>query len=102
MIIFKKQYDKTVNTNIEAGEELRDLLNEAEALVVRAGQGVKSERAPLTIVEKVQISDTTKLVQKLIIDLNKDIKKGRSTEKSREKLEKAVEALRTSIINILE
>ena len=68
MIIFKKQYDKTVNTNIEAGEELRDLLNEAEALVVRAGQGVKSERAPLTIVEKVQISDTTKLVQKLIID----------------------------------
>jgi hypothetical protein len=102
MIIFKKQYDKTVNTNVEADEELLSLLKEAELLVERAGQGVKSERAPLTIVEKVQISDTVKLVQKLIIDLSADIKKGRSTDKNRDKLEKAVVALKTSISNILE
>ncbi|MCR5001881.1 MAG: hypothetical protein K6A71_08815 [Lachnospiraceae bacterium] len=102
MVIFKRQYDKTVNSNLEADEDLAALIREAESLVERAGQGVKSERSPLTIVEKVQISDTTKLVQKLIIDINKDIKKGRSAGKSREKLEKAVEALRTSIINILE
>ena len=101
MIIFKRQYDKTVNAGVEADEELRNLLDEAEALVRQAGEGVKSERSPLTIVEKVQISDTTKLVQRLIIDINRDIKKGRSVEKNREKLKKATEALRTSILNIL-
>ena len=102
MIIFKKQYEKTLNTSVEANEELKGLLDEAESLVKRAGEGVKSERSPLTIVEKVQISDTVKLTQKLIIDVTKDIKKGKSTEKNREKLEKAVTALRTTIQNILE
>ena len=102
MIIFRKQYEKTLNTCAEASEELKALLDEAESLVKRAGEGVKSERSPLTIVEKVQISDTVKLVQKLIIDVTKDIKKGKSTEKNREKLEKAVTALRTTIMNILE
>ena len=101
MIIFKKQYDKTVNTGVETDEEVRLLLEEAKDLVKRAGQGVKSERSPLTIVEKVQISDTTKLVQKLIIDLTKDISKGRPADKNKEKLENAVKALRTSIDNIL-
>jgi hypothetical protein len=102
MIIFKKQYEKTLNTSVEASEELKSLLDEAESLVKRAGEGVKSERSPLTIVEKVQISDTVKLTQKLIIDVTKDIKKGKSTEKNREKLEKAVTALSTTIHNILE
>lgn len=101
MIIFKKQYEKKINTDIEAVEELRGLFDEAKALVERAGEGVKSERAPITLVEKIQINDTVKLVQKLMMDLSKDISKGRNTEKNEEKLKKAVDALRTSIDNIL-
>ncbi len=102
MIIFKKAYDKAGNQDLTvADDELNALLEEAKSLVERAGQGVKSERSPVTMIEKIQISDTTKLVQKLIMDVTKDIKKGRSYDKDREKLEKAVIALRTSIENIL-
>lgn len=101
MIIFKKQYEKNINTNTETGEELGSLLDEAKALVKRAGEGVKSDRAPITLVEKIQINDTVKLVQKLTMDLSKDISRGRNTDKNEEKLKKAVKALRTSIDNIL-
>ncbi len=101
MIIFKKQYEKNINTCKAAGEGPGGLLDEAKALVERAGEGVKSDRAPLTLVEKIQINDTVKLVQKLMMDLSKDINKGRNTEKNEEKLKKAVAALRTSIDNIL-
>ncbi|MCR5508244.1 MAG: hypothetical protein K6F34_06120 [Lachnospiraceae bacterium] len=104
MIIFRKQYERSkLNGAGEIkDEELAALLGEAGALVERAGQGVKGDRSPVTMAEKIQISDTTKLVQKLIIELSKDIKKGRSTEKNRDKLKKAVVALRTSIENILD
>ncbi len=101
MIIFKRQYDKIGNTKIEANEELKCLLDEARSLIERAGQGVKSERSPITLVEKIQISDTVKLVQKLSMELAKDINKGRNTDKNEEKLRKAADALRTSIDNIL-
>ena len=101
MIIFKKQYEKSINPGTAAGEELADLLDEARALVERAGEGVKSDRAPITLVEKIQISDTVKLVQKLMIVLTKDINRGRNTDKNEEKLKRAVEALKTSIDNIL-
>lgn len=104
MIIFRKKYeDACANGAAGTGtdEGLNALIKEAEALIERSEQGVKSERSPITIVEKVQISDTTKLVKKLIIDTGKDIEKGRPTDKNREKLEKAVIALRTSIENIL-
>ena len=104
MIIFRKQYEearkgKTADKGID--EELRTLLDEADALTKRADEGVKRERSPLTIVEKVQISDTTKLVKRLIIDINRDMEKGRAADKNREKLERAVTALKTSIENIL-
>jgi hypothetical protein len=104
MIIFRKQYEearkgKTSDKGID--EELRNLLDEADALTKRADEGVKRERSPLTIVEKVQISDTTKLVKRLIIDINRDMEKGRAADKNREKLERAVTALKTSIENIL-
>ena len=104
MIIFRKQYEearkgKTADKGID--EELRNLLDEADALTKRADEGVKRERSPLTIVEKVQISDTTKLVKRLIIDINRDMEKGRAADKNREKLERAVTALKTSIENIL-
>ena len=101
MIILKKQYEKSINTGTMADEELSGLLDEAKALVGRAGEGVKSDRAPMTLVEKIQINDTEKLVKKLIMDLSKDISKGRNTDKNKEKLKKAVNALRTSIDNIL-
>ena len=104
MIIFRKQYEEARSRNKAengTGEELKNLLEEADLLVKRAEEGVKSERAPITIVEKVQISDTTKLVKRLIIDINKDISGGRAAGKNREKLEKAIIALRTSIENIL-
>ena len=84
-----------------AGEELADLLDEARALVERAKEGVKSDRSPITLVEKIQINDTVKLVQKLMIVLIKDINRGRNTDKNEEKLKRAVEALKTSIDNIL-
>lgn len=103
MIIFRKQYDKA---KAEADNDIYDpqlkgLLEEAAALVSRAGEGVKSERSPLTIVEKVQIRDTTKLVEKLMIDINKDISRGRPADKNCEKLKKAMTALKTGIENIL-
>ncbi len=101
MIIFKKQYEKNINAGMAAGEELADLLDEARALVERAGEGVKSDRSPITLVEKIQINDTVKLVQKLMIVLIKDINRGRNTDKNEEKLKRAVEALKTSIDNIL-
>ena len=103
MIIFKKQYERVNAIKDEAidDEGLRELLDEAHALVVRAGEGVKSERSPVTIVEKMQISDATKLVEKLMIDIAKDVKKGRPADKDCEKLKKAVTALKTSIDNIL-
>ncbi len=101
MIIFKRQYDRAGKAMESADEELRELLNEAAMLVERAGQGVKSERSPVTIVEKVQLSDATKLVKKLIIEINRDISRGRPTDKNRDKLKKAVIVLRTSIDNIL-
>ncbi|MBR6469083.1 MAG: hypothetical protein IKS84_01785 [Lachnospiraceae bacterium] len=104
MIIFKKQYEKArIGTaGIDSDEGLKALLDEAKALVNRAGQGVKGERSPVTMIEKIQISDTTKLVQKLIMDIDRDVKKGRPYDKDREKLETAVSALRTSIENILD
>ncbi|MCR5356016.1 MAG: hypothetical protein K6E63_01295 [Lachnospiraceae bacterium] len=86
---------------MEADEDLKALIDEAMALVERAGQGVKGERSPVTMIEKIQISDTTKLVQKLIMDIDRDVKKGRPYDKDREKLKNAVLALRTSIDNIL-
>ena len=101
MIIFKKQYEKKINSKMETDVELSSLLDEAKSLVERAGEGVKSQRSPLTLVEKIQINDTVKLVQKLIIDLSKDISKGRKPDRNEEKLKRAVEALRTSIDNIL-
>ena len=104
MIIFRKKYENACVLG-EAGkcpdDELAALIKEADALIRRSEQGVMSSRSPITIAEKVQISDTTKLVKKLIIDIGKDIEKGRPTDKNREKLEKAVTALRTSIENIL-
>ncbi len=101
MIIFRKQYENAGSGVNVADDELKELLNEAQAMVERAGEGVKSERSPITIVEKVQISDTTALVKKLIIDVNRDIKKGRPADKNTEKLKNAVLALKTSIDNIL-
>lgn len=104
MIIFKKKYRKACEDNdrpAETDEMLITLIKEAEALVNRAEQGVKSERSPITIVEKIQISDTTKLVKKLIIDIDKDIKKGRPSDKNAERLKNAMAALKTSIENIL-
>ena len=104
MIIFKKQYENVCLHNSENGpvnEELAALLREASELVSRAEQGVKSDRSPITLIEKVQIRDTTKLVQKLIIDINKDTAKGRNTDRNAEKLKNAVIALRTSVENIL-
>jgi hypothetical protein len=101
MIIFRRQYEKNGSGQEVADEGLKGLLNEAASLVKRAEQGVKKERSPITIVEKVQISDTTKLVKKLMIDINRDIKKGRPYDKNRVKLENAVLALKTSIDNIL-
>ena len=104
MIIFKKQYENaglhnTANRGMD--EELAALIGEASSLVKRAEQGVKSERSPITLVEKVQIRDTTKLVQKLIIDITKDAAKGRDTARNTEKLRNAAAALKTSIDNIL-
>ncbi len=101
MIIFRKQYENAGSGVNVADDELKELLNEAQAMVERAGEGVKSERSPITIVEKVQISDTTALVKKLIIDVNRDIKKGRPADKNTEKLKNAVLALKTSIDNSL-
>ena len=101
MIIFKKQYEKNLQSKTPVDGELSALLDEARALVERAGKGVLSERAPITLVEKVQISDTVKLVKKLIIELNKDIDRGRDTARNADKLKKAVTALKTSIDNIL-
>lgn len=101
MIIFRRQYENAVSGVNVADNELKELLDEAQAMVERAGEGVKSERSPITIVEKVQISDTTALVKKLIIDVNRDIKKGRPADKNKEKLKNAVLALKTSIDNIL-
>ena len=104
MIIFKKQYEeasKSEKACSTVDDELKSLIIEADTLVKRAQEGVKSERSPMTIVEKVQISDTTKLVKKLIIDINKDISKGKAVDINREKLEKAMTALRVSIENIL-
>ena len=101
MIIFRRQYENAGSGVNVADDELKELLNEAQAMVERAGEGVKSERSPITIVEKVQISDTTALVKKLIIDVNRDIKKGRPADKNTEKLKNAVLALKTSIDNIL-
>ncbi|MCR5407176.1 MAG: hypothetical protein K6E88_10370 [Lachnospiraceae bacterium] len=101
MIIFRRQYENAGSGVNVADDELKELLDEAQAMVERAGEGVKSERSPITIVEKVQISDTTALVKKLIIDVNRDIKKGRSADKNTEKLKNAVLALKTSIDNIL-
>ncbi len=101
MIIFRKQYENAGSGVNVADDELKELLDEAQAMVERAGEGVKSERSPITIVEKVQISDTTALVKKLIIDVNRDIKKGRPADKNTEKLKNAVLALKTSIDNIL-
>jgi hypothetical protein len=103
MIIFKKQFEK-VNTGDGAGIKegpLFDLMNEAGELVKRADKGVVSERSPITLVEKMQINDTVKLVKKLMIDLDRDVKKGRDTDKDADRLRKAVTALRTSIDNIL-
>ena len=102
MIIFKKQYnDASGKANENIGDELKLLLETAGKLVKRAEQGVVSERSPITLIEKVQISDTVKLVKKLIIDIDKDIGKGRNTDKNEEKLKDAVVALQTSIDNIL-
>ncbi|MBR4719189.1 MAG: hypothetical protein IKP31_02975 [Lachnospiraceae bacterium] len=104
MIIFRKKYEEACASGVSgtgAAEELAVQIKEAEALVERSEQGVMSSRSPITIVEKVQISDTTKLVKKLIIDISKDIEKGRPTDSNREKLDKAVSALKTSIENIL-
>ena len=101
MIIFRRQYENAGSGVNVADDELKELLYEAHAMVERAGEGVKSERSPITIVEKVQISDTTALVKKLIIDVNRDIKKGRPADKNTEKLKNAVLALKTSIDNIL-
>ena len=101
MIIFRIQYENAGSGVNVADDELKELLDEAQAMVERAGEGVKSERSPITIVEKVQISDTTALVKKLIIDVNRDIKKGRPADKNKEKLKNAVLALKTSIDNIL-
>ncbi len=101
MIIFRRQYENAGSGVNVADDELKELLDEAQAMVERAGEGVKSERSPITIVEKVQISDTTALVKKLIIDVNRDIKKGRPADKNTEKLKNAVLALKTSIDNIL-
>lgn len=101
MIIFRRQYENAGSGVNVADGELKELLDEAQAMVERAGEGVKSERSPITIVEKVQISDTTALVKKLIIDVNRDIKKGRPADKNTEKLKNAVLALKTSIDNIL-
>ncbi len=102
MIIFKKQYDNAserINEDIDDG--LKALLETADKLVKRAQKGVMSERSPITLIEKVQINDTAKLVKKLIIDIDKDIKKGRSTDKNEDRLRTAVVALQTSIDNIL-
>lgn len=101
MIIFRRQYENAGSGVNVADDELKELLDEAQAMVERAGEGVKSERSPITIVEKVQISDTTALVKKLIINVNRDIKKGRPADKNKEKLKNAVLALKTSIDNIL-
>lgn len=101
MIIFKKQYERAGRALETQDEELRSLLNEAAGLIERAGQGVKRERSPVTMVEKIQISDAVKLVKKLMIDIDRDMLKGRPVDKNREKLEKAVTALKTSIDNIL-
>ena len=101
MIIFKKQYEKSSEISTAIDGELSAMLDEARALIERAGKGVVSERSPITLVEKVQISDTVKLVKKLIIDVTKDIEKGRDTTKNADKLKKASKALRTSIDNIL-
>lgn len=101
MIIFRKQYENAGSEVNAADEELKELLNEAQVLLKRAAEGVKSERSPITIVEKVQINDTTAIVKKLIIDINRDLKKGRPADKNKEKLKNAVLALKTSIDNIL-
>ncbi len=101
MIILKKQYEKAKAGDGIKEEEVKALLDEADALVVRAKEGVKSERSPITIVEKIQISDTTKQVEKLIIDISKDIRKQRPADKNCEKLKKAMIALKTGIENIL-
>ena len=102
MIIFKKQFERANAAGEEnTDEELKALLEEAGALVARAEQGVKSDRSPITIVEKIQMSDTTKLVKKLMIDISADIKKGRPVDDKREKLIAASAALRTSIDRIL-
>ena len=102
MIIFKKKYEEAGRAaDKDIDEELKELMKKAGELVDRAGKGVLSERSPITLIEKVQINDTVKLVKKLMIDIDSDIKKGRDTGKDKEKLKNAVTALGTSIDNIL-
>ena len=50
MIIFRRQYENAGSGVNVADDELKELLDEAQAMVERAGEGVKSERSPITIV----------------------------------------------------
>ena len=95
MLIFRKSYDAAKTDNLP--EDVKLQIDEARELVERANKGVLSERSPITLIERVQISDTTKLVEKLIID----ICRGKNIKSNSEKLEKAVICLKTSIDNIL-
>ncbi len=102
MIIFKKDYE-SVSKNYKdyMDDELNELMDSAQKLVLRVEQGVQSERSPITLIEKVQINDTVKAVKKLMIDITKDLKKGRDVEVNKVKLGKALIALETSIEHIL-
>ena len=98
MLIFKSQYEKAKQKkNKELSPEVAMKLEEAKLLVERANEGVLSERSPITLIEKVQVRDTTKMVEKLIIEFSK----GKDTKANLEKLDKAMTCLRTSIDNIL-
>ena len=96
MLIFKKQYEKATSVN-SMNPEVAALVEEAKELVKLANKGVQKERSPITLIEKVQINDTVKLVEKLIIDISR----GKKVEKNSDMLKKAVVCLKTSIENIL-
>ena len=98
MIIMPGSYSRVdFSNNTKLDEETLDKLKRAMELVSIAKKGVTIERGPLTLVEKSQMSDTTKMVEKIVIDFYK----GRDNEKNRKKLDNAIVALKTSIENIL-
>ena len=98
MIIFKGTYEKVnFDNNTTLDPELINKLKEAMAIVEESKQGVTCNRSPLTLVEISQINDTTKALEKVIIDFYK----GKATKKNRKMLDNYMVSLRTSVDNIL-